>query len=227
MTLARCSATRRSASGVMSCLKRERPELWLQFLILAYRTELPQFGIFNSPKNYVRFAPLVLSVPQRAIYVTDTTYAEHCTGLATKSTCLHVPLRMAQQSLYVCTYRYVWHNKVYMSVRTVTYGTTKSTCLYEPLRMAQPSLHICTYHYIWHNKVYMSVRTSTYGTTKSTYLYVPLRMAQQSLHVCTNRYVMHNHSGLFAPSLITLSTVCIIRMVHRTQTCFIFVPDVC
>ena len=49
-----------------------------------------------------------------------------------------------QQSLHVCTYRHLWHNKVYMSVRTATYGTTKSKCLYMPLYMAQPFWIICT-----------------------------------------------------------------------------------
>ena len=146
----------------------------------------------------MRFAPLLVSVPHRAIYTTDTIYAEHCTGLTTKSTCLYEPLRMAQLCLHIWMYHYVGTiestclyvplRMAQRSLHVCTYhhvGTIESTCLYVPLHMAQQSLHVCICRYIWHNKVYMSVYAAIYGTTKSTCLYMPLYMAQPFWIICT------------------------------------------
>ena len=219
MTLSWCSATRRSASGVMSWFKAWKT---LAMAAIAY------FGIQNTDAagrhfEFVKKLGALCTIsficttqshlynwykicrtlyrPGNKVYLSVRTAAYG----TTKSTCLYVPLCMAQQSLHVRTYGYVCHNKVYMSartakygttkstyftysyvrhnkiyksVRTATYGTSKSTCLYVPLRMAQQCLYVRTYGYVWHNNVYMSVRTATYGTTKFTCLYVPLRMAQ-------------------------------------------------
>ena len=197
MTLSWCSATRRSASGVMSWFKAWKT---LAMAAIAY------FGIQNTDAagrhfEFVKKLGALCTIsficttqshlynwykicrtlyrPGNKVYLSVRTAAYG----TTKSTCLYVPLCMAQQSLHVRTYGYVWHNKVYLSVRTAAYGTWKSTCLYVPLRMAQQCLYVRTYGYVWHNKFYMSARTATYGTTKSICLYVPVRTAQQSLHV--------------------------------------------